>query len=300
LYALALPTSAQQKPDTDDGGLMGPVRSVLVESLRPLRLPWLFSIQRRLSLRRISFDADGHKTKAVTYDPATKKSLTEVYSYDIWGRKTELIVRQRSIVAKTVYRYHEKKNEIEALEQVTSGRRSIMRKYVSIFDSDGNQIAASFSEGGGTEVKASYHYEYNDDGKLRIIETRDGGDFAYHRIVYMYDSAGKLSMTSAFGPDGGLYDRRIFSYGAHRKTEERLTYKDRTNLDRKIVYHYDDRQNLIEVAGYNASSSLLGRTTHALKYDEVGNWTEKISQSWDVHTSKPTSKWTEYREICYW
>jgi YD repeat-containing protein len=300
-YALALPSDAQQKSDREQDGLIGNVKTVWLKSLHASRVAWLFPIERSIPLRMTSYNVKGNKIKVVSYDPANPSNKqTELYSYDAAGRKIEWIVRQGAIIRKTVYRYDDEKNKIEALEQVIDDKNNIVtRNYVSIFDSQGNQIEAGCSDDSGAKVKAFYRYEFDDKGKVRVIETYNEDGFLYHKVVCSYDAGGQLEEKSFYGSNGTMYERMIFTYGADGRTEEKLTYKDDGLLDRRIIYHYDNKENLTEVAGYNANPSLLGRTSHAFHYDDVGNWIKKISQSWNVETAKPISQWTEHRIIYY-
>jgi len=222
-----------------------------------------------------------------------------VYSYDAAGRKIEWLVRQGVIIRKTVYRYDDKAGRLEALEQVTEGKNAIAtRKYVSIFDNQGNQIESCCSDSSGAIAKAFYRYKSDEKGKVSIIETYNDDGFLYHKIVHTYDLSGKLSMTSLYGPSDLLYERSVFAYGVDGTTEEKLTYSD-ASLVRKIVYRYDNTENLIEVAGYDANSSKLGSTSNEFQYDEIGNWIEKRSQSWNLKTVKYDSERIECRVIHY-
>lgn len=299
-YALAFPLDARQKPDREQDGLLGPVSTVRLKSLRISKVAWLFSIKKWVPLREVSYNVDGNKTKAISYDPANPgNKQTEFYSYDAAGRKIEWLVRQGVIIRRTVYRYDDKAGRLEALEQVTEGKHTIVtRNYVSIFDNQGNQIEACCSDNSGAIAKAFYCYKSDEKGRVSIIETYNDDGFLYHKIVHTYDLSGKLNMTSLYGPGGILYERRVFAYGVDGTTEEKLTYTD-ASLVRKIVYRYDNKQNLIEVAGYDPNSSILGSTSNAFQYDEIGNWIQKRSQSLNLKTGKYDSERIEYRVINY-
>jgi hypothetical protein len=141
----------------------------------------------------------------------------------------------------------------------------------------------------------------DDQGRVGLIETYDGGGLVYHRILYTYDSTGRLSMKCFYGPGRSVYDKRIFAYGVDGRTEERLFYKDKDEacLDRRILYRYDEKDNLVDLTAYDSNSSPIGRTSHALRYDSAGNWIQRVSQTCDVTTGKPTAEWIEYQVITY-
>jgi hypothetical protein len=91
-FALACPSIAQNNVDREQEGFVGPVREVRLKCLRSFKVAWLVSIERKIPLRMISFNAIGNKTKVVSYDPANAgNDQTEVYRYDSGGRKIERI-----------------------------------------------------------------------------------------------------------------------------------------------------------------------------------------------------------------
>lgn len=102
------------------------------------------------------------------------------------------------------------------------------------------------------------------------------------------------------GPGGHEYARKTFNYGPNGWTEEKMTLDVASGLEHKIAYRYDARNNLVDAAGYDSNASLVGRTSHALQYDNVGNWIQRVSHTWDIHTGKPDSEWIDYQTIDYY
>jgi YD repeat-containing protein len=299
-YALAFPFDAPQQPDREQDGLVGPVSTVVLKFLRNSKVAWLFPLKKWVTLGMVSYNLDGNKTKAISYDPANPANKqSEFFSYDAAGRKIEWLVQQGMITRKTVYRYDDKAGRVDALEQVTEGKQTIAtRNYISIFDNQGKQIESSYSDNSGAIAKAFYRYKSDDKGRVSIIETYNDDGFLYHKIVYSYDLIGRLNVKSLYGPGEMLYERRVFAYGGEGTTEEKLTYSD-AGLVRKVVYRYDNRENLIEVTGYDANSSKLGSTSNEFQYDEIGNWIEKRSQNWNLETATYDSERIECRVIHY-
>ncbi len=300
-YALAYPSEARKKPDREQDGLIGPVRAVVLESLRAWKFAWLFPGKKKVQLCSTFYNAEGNKSKVIKRDHNNpKRRWVEIYCYDTTGRKAKETIDEGSTITTRSFCYLDEENKIEILEQVIDRKHIVTRKYISTFDSQGNQVEASYSEGTTyPELKAFFRYEYNDTGLVNTIKTYDSAGFLYHRTVYSYDPGGRIKMKAAYRHDGILYDRRIFAYASHERTEERLIYKEDTSLDHRIVYHYDDRDNPIDIAAYDATSTLMGRTSYTFQFDGFGNWTEKIAQCWDEKTGKPTAKWVEYRILSY-
>ncbi len=295
-YALACPSTPQNKVDREQEGLLGPVREVWLRRLRSVKMAWLFPIERRMPLRLTSFNERGNKTEVVSYEPAHQK-VTETYKYDLSGRKIERSIKQGSILTKTLYYYDAEAGRIESIEKVTDGKHSVTRRYASIFDKKGNQVKAIYSDDSIAEISASYRYEFDDEGRLATIETYDSNETVNHKIVCSYDLSGRLSQKSWYGLTKGEYERRVFAYGPNGRTEQRLTFDRTASLERQIVYRYDERNNLVEVAGYDSHRSLVGRTSHTLQFDDVGNWIQRVSQTGDPR--KPTAEWVEFQVITY-
>lgn len=146
-------------------------------------------------------------------------------------------------------------------------------------------------------LEASSSYEFDATGRVATIETYDSSETLNHKIACSYDSSGRLSQKSYYGLTKHEYERRVFAYEPEGRTEQKLTFDRNASLERQIVYHYDERNNLIEVAGYDSHRSLVGRTSHALQFDNVGNWIQRVSQTGDP--SKPTAEWVEFQVITY-
>lgn len=249
----------------------------------------------------VSYDAAGHRAQIINYDiDKTENNQAEVYSYDASGRRIESIIRHGPTITKKIYRYHDAENKIETCEEVITGERTINRKYISVFDNEGHQIEASYSDDSGIEISAFYRYAYNDKARVTTIETFNGTGSLYHRIAFDYDASGRLTKKACYGPNNTIYEQRVFDYGLVEKKEERLIYKDDSKLARKVIYRYDKKGNLIEVAGYDSNGSALGRTSHSFRFDDTGNWIKKITQSWNVKIGQPTAQWVEYQRITYW
>ncbi|HBB87356.1 MAG TPA: hypothetical protein DC047_07050 [Blastocatellia bacterium] len=299
-YALACPSVGEEKADREEEGLVGRVQMVSLETVRSPESAFLASDESRIPLRMISFNDMGNKTKVVKYDPANPfNHQIEEYDYDPAGRKIEKTLKQGSIVIKTIYHYDDEHNRIETLERVSDGRHLVTRKYSATMDSQGNQISATYQDDSILEIKASYGYEFDEQRRIRIIQTYDSSGSLYHKIVFGYDSNGNLAKKSYYGTSGLEYERRVFAYKTPRRVEERLTFDQALRLKRRIVSRYDDRNNMVEICGYDSKGSLLGKTSHALQYDNTGNWIQRVSQTLDLNTDNPTSEWIEYQVISY-
>ncbi|MGH9962536.1 MAG: hypothetical protein ACREBC_36385, partial [Pyrinomonadaceae bacterium] len=161
MFALAHPAEGENRTDRERDGIAGPVQTIRHETVRDFTVAQVLQFTRRVPLRTVTYDARGNKAKVVIYDPASPRNKqTEDYKYDDSGRKIEWSLRQGSRKMTTIYRYDPQLHKIEALERVVvSGKQSITRRYISVFDSGGRQTEASYSENSGSEIKAFYSYE---------------------------------------------------------------------------------------------------------------------------------------------
>ena len=105
-FALAYPSTDQNKVDREQQGFLGSVRKVRLKSLRSFDVAGPMAIEKNILLRITSFNDNGNKTKVVNYDPAKAgNDRTEVYRYNSGGRKIEQTIQQGSITTKTVFHY---------------------------------------------------------------------------------------------------------------------------------------------------------------------------------------------------
>jgi hypothetical protein len=298
MYALSVPSKFHRKVDREQDGLLGPVETIGRESVRIRRMPWLLVRRpQTVLLNSTYYDHSGNRIKKVNYDTNDGTPESEVYIYDISGRKTESILRQSSRTRRKIYNYDDLKNTVEILEQVVSPRQTINRKYVSISDDDGNEIESNYSDDSGISIKAFYRYAYDDKGRVNLIETLNESRLPYHEILLEYDAEGRLNAQSFCGGNG-VYEKGLFNYNAQERTEERLIYRADGKASR-TVYRYDSRDNLVETTHYNPTC-LVGQTSHVFQYDEFGNWVEKVTRSLNPETKKPISSWVERQRINYW
>lgn len=164
---------------------------------------------------------------------------------------------------------------------------------------DGNRFTVVGSKG---EIKPIEPGE-----KITDPDTR----FEY-KYVYETDSSGRVTIERQFQNNGRLFRKRTFKYDEAGlltfETEEdsiaRMTYK----------YKYDGKGNVIEVhktrdikgSGSNSKQRI---TYTEMKFDAMGNWTERKSTNYSETEGRPEykiapKKYTlvdvEYRTITYY
>ena len=151
-----------------------------------------------------------------------------------------------------------------------------------MFDSRGNQIRARYYDDSCAEIRADYRYVLDGEGRIGLIETHDSRGWIYHTIRYGYQF-NRPTEYEMLDTDRALLsiDKRIFAYGLDGRTEERFFYdKTEARLNRRIVYSYDEKENLVDLVAYDSNASPVGRTSHAMDYDSAGNWIQRVSQTY--------------------
>lgn len=132
-----------------------------------------------------------------------------------------------------------------------------------------------------------------------------------HRFVYETDGSGRVISERQYGNDGKLFRKKTFKYDQtglltneiEENTVARMTYS----------YKYDDKGNEIEVFKTRdikgAGSDSKERIVHSeMKFDSVGNWTERKTSRYtetegNAQYKIPPQKYTfvdvQYRTITY-
>ena len=300
MFALAHPAEDQSRTDRERDGLAGPVRTIRLETVYDFTVAHILRFSRRVLLYTVTYDSSGNKVRVINCDPTSRRNKqTQLFKYDDAGRKIQWSVRQGSTRITTIYRYDPQSCKIEALERAVTGKETISRRYVSLFDSDGRQTEASYSENSDQEIRAFYSYEFDSAGRVVLVNTYDQNDRLYHQRVCEYDSRGDLLSQTSYGPDSTVYERREFTYSAEGKTERISKLVEESALKGVLVRRFDNNNNIVDVSAYAPDDRLLSRTSHTFDYDDFGNWTRKVSQSWDSNRSEPTATWAKYQLIHY-
>ena len=299
MYALATPADVpglSRKSDRETEHLFGPLKSVTHEQFNNSKILGLFTSKQSRLISSISFNTEGNKTEEIYFNTGGASVHRISYSYDSNGRKTAQLMRQGATHGETTYSYNQQGREVEALEQV--GEKNLVRRlYTAIYDAQGKQIEARYSEG-GRELKAYYRYSLS-AGRLSELSTLNAGGILFHRVVYSYDDSGRLIGESAYGPDSQLYKRSLFSYEDGRKKEEMSTFNEDGSLNLGLVQIYDDRDNVIE-AGALDQGDRCCKTVRIYEYDQVGNWIKQTVQSVERAAGKVIAEWFEERKIEYY
>jgi len=296
------PPQGPKKSDRDRGDLAGPVRVVRTEdaifggrpghcSQDPKRLVKLTTYDPQGSLEeytdynldgsihsKVSFgrDRDGNKIEEAYYDgkghlyrkrffrPGPDDRLIREESYGPRG----------SLVARTLPSY----NETGILGQLDTYDSGGILTHTRVYDEAGNLTEDSHYENGHLSVRSVGSYDTNGNKLEESHYKADGALYSYSlmdpaKIIYSYDSAGRLSQQILYSGDGSVSWR--------------------------INYAFDSKGNLSEQWQYRLGNFLTSHRTYGYDLDSAGNWTKQtISEEISETCSHPME--IIYRTITYY
>jgi hypothetical protein len=156
------------------------------------------------------------------------------------------------------------------------------------FNNKGNKIEEIVSSSGYPVHE--YYYQYDNYGKLSEIKNMENGIVVrnkrgkfFNKIIFKYDSTGKLVGNTKFDNDGNF--REIIKYKWDSLGNNIETYSMTfDSIDRKRTYIYDTNNLVFEEKYYSEKGNIDETTTYF--YDNKGNRIITISTSPDTLRQK--------------
>jgi len=215
LSLLAPVTRTQSISDWQRDNLVGAVRSIQTEFAEANLVNGKLVEVKRWPHQRVAYDVKGHEVERVNFNPDGTEQDRSVIRYDSKGRIIGYGDAKKD-------RYH---STIE-------------------YDSNGNRIEALMYEGDGIQTREVYTY---DDKGRKIEQSRLADAGAYHeRLTYAYDTAGRLTETSAYY-SGLLTQKHRNDYNATGKLVKEATVNYQwPRQDSSVEYSYDKLGREIE------------------------------------------------------
>ncbi|WP_028856034.1 hypothetical protein [Psychrilyobacter atlanticus] len=162
---------------------------------------------------------------------------------------------------------------------------------------------------------------YKIDGKGNLVETNDfnsKGEFV-DKIIYTRDDKGNAIETNSYDSMGSLISKFKFEYDRKGRVLESIYYESGDEMEEKTYIKYDGKGRTVEIKVITEGNVIIknlkyenkekdevttmikfenylnmSKTIYKYKYDENGNWIEKIS----IEGEKP--KVIEEREFEYY
>ncbi len=178
-----------------------------------------------------TYDAEGHLKE---YEDSGIKYR---YKYDEKGQIKSVESKTSGMTLKTTYKYSDQESRVTTYG--SDGKK--MSSGTGYFDSEGNIIEYRYGSGA---AESEEKYIYNDKGELTKIAIDNGGIEYVWKIKYD-DNHDMVSAT------------------------KELVEKDKTTVNGKYEYKFDDDHNLIETSTYNKDGGLFRMTRYTYKEIKV-------------------------------
>ena len=273
-FACAHPSTAQTQTDRESAGVIGPVRTVRVETARVSDVSGQLVEGERAVAQIFSFDMKGGLTERSVFNrggsPDRKRRS---YTYDAKGRESERAF-------------------LNADGVLTS-------KAVSTYDVKGRKVEMTFYNPGG-EVNHVEKFEYDDRGKMiREVHLNPDGTIR-NASAYTHDASGRLIEWSLYKPDGSLSQRRVSTYDEKGRETGWTIYRGEGTPALGQRRSYNERGNVVESLRYG-NGVLVSRETFTYEFDERGNWVRRRTLSETVKGGiSHTEIQVDYRTITYY
>ena len=198
----------------------------------------------------IVFDEQGFKKENNTYNKLGQLNQKVIYKYDDKGKRT----------SRDLYNSYGK----------------LQMKFLYVYDNKGFKTAYnSYSPTG--ELNDSYLYK--NDIKGRMIEEiwiKKDKSFG-SKYTYEYDKLGKLSKMCQYTNSENQVDNcTTYNYDKLGRISEMEIFGSNNAPTRRTVITYDDKGNEKEIKYYDGKGTFLEERNYEYKFDDKGNWVERI------------------------
>lgn len=212
------------------------------------------------------FNEEGIKIEDGEYDSYNQIQRKRLYRYNDSGKLIEVrnFNSKDEFTGKTIYRIDIKGNLIETSDFNSEGK--LMGKIVYIRDDKGNAIETNSYDSMGI-LNSKFKFEY--DRKGRVLES-----------IY-------------YGPGGELEEETYIKYDSKGRETEVKVITEGSVIIKNFKYENKEKDDLTAMIKFE-NYLIMSKTIYKYKYDENGNWIEKIS----IEDEKP--KIIQEREFEYY
>jgi hypothetical protein len=236
------------------------------------------------------FNKTGYVTNEYDFDLLNATWSRTLYVYNKAGRlsRKRSFTKNNVLIEETVFEYdNQGRKAVEAKKTNVIMRLSMRnRKVVYHYKDLGDSIETVREERGQVRSRSvsnkgvlskTVEYKYNADDSLFV------------KYVFRYNADGKLKESIYYAADEVLDMKDSCFYNESGLLKEKRFYSNpRMKLIRpsKIIYEYDDRNNVIEIAEYDAGNNLIKRLSSKYQYDSADNWIKQTEYAQDVVVSE--------------
>lgn len=218
------------------------------------------------------YDMQGNKSEVTWYNSDERVKYKKSFKYDVENRKiNEIGINKFDNIDYSIdFKYDDNGNLIE--------------EYCSNFNEDSTKDSKTYVYdlwGNRTEICIYSFYddtlrhkiENTYDYKNNIIDSTvyELGIYKYQRI-YKYDQNNFLIEEERINNEGNIIEKTTYKYDDKGNQIELENFFS----NEKLVRYYDDKRMVREVKSYNSKGIVERTTNFHYRYDEKGNWVEKI------------------------
>ncbi|MCF7792518.1 MAG: hypothetical protein K9N09_01165 [Candidatus Cloacimonetes bacterium] len=289
-------TSSTFKADTDSEELVWELKSTI--SAKTIKI----------------FDVKGNLIEEKNFMEDGTIFSSSVYEYDESGNNSKIIDSDGAGIKYCYkYDYDEDGNMLE--EKQFGANDDLLGKYIFEYDEKGYKIKSQEIDTDGN-VTTTYKYVNNNDGKPVEQKIFDGDEQRNHTKIE-YDENGNLTKSWLYDEDDNLKETNILTYNENDKPVTMISENKIDEVIKKYDYVYNDIDKVSQVELYENAVlvrsedyeynehgddkwmkfDLEGTITtyrYEYKYDDQGNWAEKI----EYKNDEPDIKYI--REITYY
>ncbi len=242
------------KSDRERDGLLGPVQSAMEES-------GIWTEGASIKRTRNSYSRSGNLLESeVSYSKIGGKntiaSLTAMYEYADSGVliSSKTVAEDGTLHTTIRYQYDEHGNLIERTLNGGDGR--LIWKELNRYDAAHRKVEVRYYLSHDT-LRSIAQYSYDERGNLSAVRSlkdcasADGCQRTEYRAANTYDSKGNLIKKVLYKEDGSVDEVRTSKYNANNVLTEEIVY--------------------------DSGSVVRDMETYLYKFDEHGNWIERIT-----------------------
>lgn len=249
-FLLSGTVTSQSKTDLEREGLKGPVHTVDAESSD-------FTIEGReqgtgRKLDALTFNSKSQLVQRTIYSDYGFLIGTEKYSHDAGGQLVvaEMYEPKGGLQEKRVFTYRQNRL-VEVTTHDASGVAQLKQEY--IYDQHSRVKDEIYSFKAKPVGKTSYKLDRNGNIVEAAFFQPNGAKavaplgpcFSAHRVVYSYDSRGRVREEITYEPEGSVKRKSSYRYDNNGDIAEELRVETYSTLKFVHSYDYDARDNWI-------------------------------------------------------
>ena len=234
--------------------LYGAVHSVRSETAQYVRQDeeWVEGVRGQGQID--TYDRAGRLVEQVLYNPDGTHFQRKVRSYSQGGQPSK--------------------------EIVYAPDGALWHRMVWTYDERGAMTTAARYEADGT-ILSKEIFSYNGTTPKPVESvSQDKDETFFGRVVYRYDSAGRMVERSWVDDERKPVSRNVYAYDERGNLITVKVYDRQDALSSRWGYSYDDKRNRTEWLDYHPDGSLAGRQVYRYEFDDRGNWTKKVIADW--------------------